>query len=804
MTRSLWGKDLADTARSLRASPTYSIGVVLILGAVVGALSAVFALNALLLFRALPYVQSDRLVEAHAEITIGEHQLVGNSPGFASAWMEELEKHGQFAMENPSEVRIRVDDVDRRASMAWVSPSFFDVLGVAPAGEIVPPAPGEPEPVVLSHGVSELLYGDASGAVGQFLVIEGTSHPVVAVMDQGFLSPGQLRGRDEELWLVTPRHLLGDGQWGRFSANLSIIGRVAPGQAAYQLDRQLEGLTSHLLHGEAAGQVPPDLSIRPRIQPLRDAIVGDSYKAGVIVLVAATLLALLGLSIVGAMMVARWASREPTLALHAVVGARMADLRRQVAVEMLLLVACALLVATPVSYLLVIAMRSAWSDELPRLLELRLDARLLLSLVVSACLMGLASAWIAIRRIRRQELLAFAPGGGKGAVRGISTRLRTGVLSAQFLLLMLCLFTGGLVLADAMGRLLVDPGYEERNSVFVQLEVPPPLRTRAAKEELEPRLTAAMMDATGATGAAIVDLPPISPGLMLFTVRRIDDSTISQMFINGVGPEYLESMGMNVIEGRVPAADEHREFGNAIVLGKTAAELLGGDSAVGQRVKIDGAVYTVVGVVNDVFNPVATMEGARLQGYIPFLHYDSVPTMAYFLFGVDEVDQAALRTAVESVEPGIVVDASIPTSRLRGDLLAGYRTKAWISGALVLFSILVACAGILAVTSYLFHLMRPELSVHLALGARFRDLVRKLGATMAAPLAISLTMYAIVVGLGWRVWASLFEADGPTMIIAAIVAPVGITLAVVIISRTAAYRSIRRGQRSLVMNLSSQ
>lgn len=769
----------------LLAAPGYTGTFVIMLAVLFASFAAVASLNALLLVKDLPYKNADRLIEVRARITAGGHELTGTSPGFARAWGEALGSRASHALERTSAGYLRLNGQDELIELAYVDRGFFELLGLElAAGGIPREVASGPSPVVLSTALASALFPSASDAVGRFVQIDGSTHPVIAVMSADAVSLGQLRGRDEQLWLVNADVEAQREQWGNFSSNVHLLVKPKAGLAMSEIQAIVGPLTAQLARTSAAGSVPPDFAITPEVLSLRDAVLGSSARAGVVMMTATVLLCLLALSVLVTLGAARLANARPLLEVHAALGAKTNDLARLVAVELFILCTASVLIARPLGAACLKVIRELGNESLPRLVELRLEPLSLLIPYALALLCSFAVGYRVALGIRRQPLAHSSSSGGKGAIGGLSRKFRRGLLSSQFLLVAFALFIASALLVDSGRRLSADPGYRDQGSVYIQIELPEPMTAAGEKVALEPRLTSALTAATGGNQYALVDMPPVSTGLALSDVRRATGDLVGQMQVNGVSERYLPGLGFRLVAGRYFAPEDIRRKSRVAVLGETAASLVSnGAVGVGGTLLIGGQPYTVIGVVNDVVNPVATADGAKLQVYIPFEHSDGVPTLSFFVFGTDVADKAAVAKAVRAVDPSLIVGEVMPTSGLLGELLAAYRIKAAIAVALALFALTGAVAGTTAVIAYMFRLSSPEMALRAALGARTGDLTKFLSSTVLLPVCAAIAVFGVGVAATLPTWARVLEVDRAT---AALLAVVGAGTVLLLVVATAA------------------
>lgn len=791
--------------RSLAASKLYTLATVGIASVAVAVLAAVASLNALLLVQPLPYAHQADMISVDAQVTVGQQSVVGNSFAFSSRWREQLGTAGTFVRVDESSARVRINEADSKLGASYVDREFFELFGGIDQGvgfDGVPTSDLSDRIVVIDHDVRRKLFAVDEEPVGRFVQINDQQYRVIGVTAKDFRSPRLLAGGKESLWFpVTPAHD-DPTAWRGFNSNLRVFGRLTPLQNAAMAQASLETLTGNLMV-TAAPYLGDGYQVKPMVQPLRDALVGDSYKASLVLLAATVLLAILALSIVGTLFTARWNEQQPILAVHALVGARAGDLRRLVSAEILALMLLATLLAAPLSWVCILLIRHLATGSIARLSEFSFNPALLIWLFGAGVAAALVLSWIVTRTLHGPNLIDAARSGGKGTVSNGNPTVRQALLSLQLAALIATLHLGGLLLFDSGSRLFSAPGYEESGSSFIQLEVPESLRSAADKAAISQDVSSAIRQELGFEQIAIVDMPPISKGLALFDVRQPDGRPIAQMAVNGVGEAYLSGIGMQLLKGRMLQASDYQEHPDVIVLGEAAAQMVAGGrvDAVGTQLLLDGSLLTVVGVVNNIINPVLRMEGAKLQGYVPFKQYDGVPTIAAFVFGQKSISRADVTRIAERVSSGLIVDEVMPTQQLRGELLEMYYSKAGISIALVLLAIIMAVSGIYSVIAYLFQGMRSELALRLAVGARRRDLLNSVTRAIRVPLYVASGSFLLLSLLTASWQAAHFEIDPPKVFALSSLSLVILVPFVLGVSRFVAQRMLKRGYQGLLTDL---
>jgi hypothetical protein len=124
----LW-QDLCFAVRMFRKSPGFAAVAVVTLALGIGANTAIFGLVGAVLFRALPYRDPDRLVWA-TNLVRGQTQDFIFQNVYAG-WRDQSHVFANIAAYLPS-AEYTLTGAGFRTQGAQVTPSFLDVLGVAP------------------------------------------------------------------------------------------------------------------------------------------------------------------------------------------------------------------------------------------------------------------------------------------------------------------------------------------------------------------------------------------------------------------------------------------------------------------------------------------------------------------------------------------------------------------------------------------------------------------------------------------------------------------------------------------------
>jgi predicted permease len=224
-----------------------------------------------------------------------------------------------------------------------------------------------------------------------------------------------------------------------------------------------------------------------------------------------------------------------------------------------------------------------------------------------------------------------------------------------------------------------------------------------------------------------------------------------------VGPRFVETMGMTLLEGRdLRRTDRFGAPLVAVVNESFARYFYPGESAVGKRFGYGPDkpnAVEIVGVVKDVKHKqlrepaTRTMYGSALQD--PGSWRD---TTLNIRTAIDPARAApSLRQAISDVVPSLPVFNVAPLQRMFDDSVVTERTLALLSGFFGILALLLASIGLYGLLAYSVEKRQNEIGVRLALGAQPGDVlamvVRETAVLIVAGLLLGLP--ATVVAGRW-------------------------------------------------------
>lgn len=749
--------DLHIASRQLRFAPAFSAGIVLTLALTIAADTLALGFIDRLVLREPTGVRDARRlgrVFVSGTTTEGSRFTTGviSYPRF-----EELERDikgftGITAV-FIDRVSIGGGTQAREITASYVSPTYFDVLGVRPfLGRFIGAREDEPPyglPVaVISYELWRQQFGTARRAIGHDLLLDGHVYQIVGVAPRGFGGPDL---SVSDVWLPLGRAgttLFGD-TWD-FNPNafwLQAIGRLRQGATLSQAGLAAS-VTQRARHPTMRAAMP--IAIR--------SIIGTSGpespaadRATMWLAVVASVLLAIACANVTSLYLARNVRRRAEIALRISLGGTSAHLARQIAAESMVLAAIGggigLILAAFVAGLTRTTLLgdAAWAPT-------GVDTFQVLCAAGLIALTGVLTAAAPAASAARRRSLMSCLTGSQASVPFARFDLRSVLMVLQTALALCLLVTAGLFTRSFLRASSLDLGFDARHLLIAGVDLQDLGYSIPAADDFLSRAATQLRFIPGVERVSVGQTVPFVSGVVVHIHVPGPDSVPSTgssgPYVNGVTSDFFATLGMHIVTGRAfSQADRAGTERVAVVNATMARALWPSVSPIGQclQVRSDAAPCTrVIGVVADIHRD-QLREPASLQYFVPLEQQPNLSSGRTIFLRVSGESSGVIsqvRHVLESLDAQLpypdvrafesVIDAQVRPWRVAGILLS-------IVGGL---AILLAGVGLYSVISHNVAARRRELGIRMAVGGLRRDV-----AWLVVAQGLRLTAIGLVAGL---------------------------------------------------------
>ncbi len=762
---SVW-RDLRYAARVLRSHPGFTALLVLSLGLGIGATTSIFTVINAALLNTLPVRDPHGLVVVYWKTDVPLYPSTQNNidrkdpatgqwlnSTFPLAALSLLRSSGSDAVDLfgfyvPGKVGINDSTTTYSAHCTLVSGNFFEGLGARMAlGRPLTEQDdqsGAAVAVVTYEFWQGSLQGDAS-ILGKTLRINGVPTMVVGVSAAGFhgIASAGWGGPTEVLLplgaldRVLPREFrFGKSKTAPSLFWVQLIARKKPGVstevAAARLTARFRVMLSESGIPALQHARNPRLILLPGASGL--GTLQDSIGQPLMILFGVVgLVLLLACLNVANLQLARSAARQREMAVRLSLGASRVRIIRQLLTESLMLATLGALVGLLFAIAgsrFIAAQLTASYEKIS--LNLAPDLRVLgfamLMSIVSAVLFGLGPAL-------KSSRVDIAPNLKEGARSSGTRRLAwargilagPAMIAAQLALSVMLLAGAGLLLRTLDNLARVDTGFTRDNILTFRLDAGELGYGADQVGMLYDRILESVRSTPGVVSAAVLSHPLIGGwhnGTDLSSPSLEGGRTIN-VWLNTVSPEFFQTMGMPIVEGRPLTVQDTETSANVIIMNQSAVRRFFGQvSPIGQYLlRHEGNRLTqvqVVGVVRDAKydslrkEPVPTVFIPWAQARSPF----TGRAFAVRTAGNAAAMAGSLRQAILRINRDLVMTDIKTQKRLIEESLYQERFYALLLSLFGAFALVLAAVGLNGITAYSMSRRTAEIGLRVALGAR--------------------------------------------------------------------------------------
>jgi len=731
-------QDLRYAARGIWRARVFSLVVILTLAVGIGANTAIFSAVYAVLLKPLPFPSGERLV------WLGESSA--KATGISVTWINfqhwRMENHSFESMAAFEKADLTLTGRGQAVltHAGVVTNEFFGLTGSRPImGRLFAVSDHETQAaatvVVTRTFWAETLAADPQ-IIGKTVTLNGTSHIVIGVLARDpafFLPPVD--------YYLPYRPSIAQASKRDAHDSMRVLALLKPGVTLSQARSDLDTIMQRLAQADPG----PESDHRAFAELLTEHRAGDLRHVFVLLMASVCLVLVLACANIGGLFLIRMTTRAREMAIRTAIGAGQRRLARQLLTETVLITIVGGAFGIALAGFGLRTIEVLGPRDIPRLSEANLNLPVLIFAAALTLAVAMVCSLVPLVSSEKVNLTILLKESSTGAgTSRIGHMLRGGLVIAEIAAAVVLLFTSGILLRSLWAAENLNPGFEPKHLLALELQLPPvPYKSEGAILDFYARLEAALRAQPGVESVGAVNCPPAAGDCRDWWYSVVEEPTPSPQdmpvtLVNMADTAYFQTMRMPLLAGRA-LSDEDTAGGSMVaVINEEIARAWWQDpgAALGQHVKVggpfmEGPVVEIVGVAANV----------------PQIGLDSPPLPEMYLSAAQRVDAAmvvmirtkgnpenmivTVRQTLTSVDDNVPIQSLKTADAWLGATLVQRRFTTLL---LVLFAgiaVILASIGCYGVFNYWVSCRRQEIAIRMAMGAGTIAILRRTGRQVA-------------------------------------------------------------------------
>ena len=748
-------KELRFGVRSLLKAPGFTVIAVITLALGIGANTAMFSVINAVLLRPLPYRDPSRLVTIWEESpSRGMYQLPVSFANLRD-WVDQNHSFEQISAYTFTNLNLSGTGEPARLSAVRFSANLLPLVGATPMlGRAFLPEEdkeGANRVVILSHALWKSRFGSDAGIVGRSLTLDNKSYTVVGVMSSTFQFPvgfgylGKVLNDPIDLYVplaATSREAT-RGNYSFFA-----LGRLKPGVTIDQARAEMTTIEGRLEKQYPEGNTGIGISL----VPTQEQTVKEIRPALLVLLGAVAFMLLIACANIANLLLARAASRQKEIAIRTALGASRMRVLRLLLTESLILSLAGGCLGLLLAFWGTDALVALAPDNIPRLNEVGLDARVFGFTLAISLITGIAFGLVPAFQISRPDLNEALKEGSKGSIESSAgKRTRSVLVAVEVALSLLLLIGAGLMVKSFLRLQQMRLGFNPDNVLAVSLTLPastyPEERQQAAffKEALE-----RLQSQPGVQSVGVTTGLPLTLSLSGSDFRiegRPEPEAGKEMIINtrSVSPDYFHTLGIPLMKGRTFSDRDQTESRKVAIINQDLTRIyFPNEDPLDKRITFDDGEswISIVGVIGDV-KQLGLDSSAQPEVYFPYLQSPSPAMGLVVRTAANPLSMAStVKSQIQLIDKDLPIDEAKTMQQLLAESISGRRFNMLLLTIFGAVALVLAVVGIYGLMSYSVAQRTHEIGIRVAIGAQPRDVFR-----MVIGQGMMLAMIGVAFGL---------------------------------------------------------
>jgi putative ABC transport system permease protein len=428
------------------------------------------------------------------------------------------------------------------------------------------------------------------------------------------------------------------------------------------------------------------------------------------------------------------------------------------------------------------ALIAAAPVDIPRLADVRLDARVLFFAFAISGLTAIVCGALPALRTAGSHAPVDALKAGRSHTEGrAGALLRNTLVAVEVAMSAALLVTAGLLISSFTHLMGIDRGFDVSRVLSVRVPLPYNKYAQPARvTEFVDRLLEKVHALPGVESAASTTATPLQGETWIDLIRRDhDDRPASQLpsaNLRFISPEYFRTLRMPLRTGR--DFDQHdRNHPVAIISNSLAQNLYPAGDALGHKVHDHGVDFDVIGITVDARTANLDKNPPNML-YVPYWHR---PQTGIVLVVRTAMEPAGIGSAIRRAVWALDRDVPVPEARTLEQVMdrsvAQRRFQTTLMSVFAAAALALAVFGAYGVVSYAVARRQSEIGIRMALGADRTNVLRMVLRQAMTPVIAGLAVGAIAALWIGRLIASLLFEVSPTDPVAFATASAALTAA---------------------------